>query len=25
LGLDGELLVVYSQGLEKPLRFKRTK
>jgi heat shock protein HslJ len=25
LGLDGDLLVVYSQGLEKPLRFKRTK
>ncbi len=25
LGMDGELLVVYSQGLEKPLRFKRTK
>lgn len=25
LGMDGELLVIYSQGLEKPLRFKRTK
>jgi heat shock protein HslJ len=25
LGMEGDQLIVYSQGLEKPLRFKRTK